>query len=384
MGSSIFQEMEQWQDEAIAKGQSLIHLGIGSPDQAPSERVMRALTNAVQQPANYRYPQSNGTTALRQMIAHWFAVKFNVNLDPEHEVLVLMGTQDGLAHLALALADEGDMALIPDPGYPIYETNLILAGVTPYYLSLQEKNAYKPQFHDVPAEVWERARFLLLNYPSNPLTVTAERDVFEEAVAYCQQHQLVMVHDYAYSEMIFGEQPAISLMQFEGARDCGLEFHSFSKSFNMAGCRIGFVVGNKHAIAALSRLKANIDYGVFLAIQEAAIEALREDLEQPIDVASCYAERAQLFCEELATFGWQLKPPTATMFIWVKIPESWQARTFARELVLATGVVVTPGDAFGRQGEGYIRIALVQSPERLRLAAQKIGQFWKERVYGSQ
>jgi LL-diaminopimelate aminotransferase len=276
------------------------------------------------------------------------------------------------------------MALIPDPGYPIYETNLILAGVTPYYLSLQEKNAYKPQFHDVPAEVWERARFLLLNYPSNPLTVTAERDVFEEAVAYCQQHQLVMVHDYAYSEMIFGEQPAISLMQFEGARDCGLEFHSFSKSFNMAGCRIGFVVGNKHAIAALSRLKANIDYGVFLAIQEAAVEALREDLEQPIDVASCYAERAQLFCEELATFGWKLKPPTATMFIWVKIPESWQARTFARELVLATGVVVTPGDAFGRQGEGNIRIALVQSPERLRLAAQKIGQFWKERVYGSQ
>ena len=377
MGSAIFAKIEQWKRTASAAGHTLIDLGIGSPDRAPSEKVMTALAEAVRKPHNYCYPTSNGTLALRQAICRWFAHKFGVALDAEREVLVLMGTQDGLAHLALALADEGDVALVPNPGYPIYQANLALAGVEAHLLALRAEQRYLPKFDDIPAEVAARARFLLLNYPGNPLAVQAPAELFAEALRFCEQYDLVFAHDYAYSEMTFGAVERFSALQVPGAKQRTIEFHSFSKSFNMAGCRIGFVVGNEQAIAALGKLKANIDYGVFLAVQEAAVIALEEDMQSNVSVGALYEERSRRFVAALRNFGWQVPDSDATMFVWAPVPEGWTSREFARTLLLETGVAVTPGDAFGTLGEGFVRIALVQEWERLEQAAQRIKTFWE-------
>lgn len=380
LGSSIFQEIELWKQEALAAGHELIDLGIGSPDQPPSERVVRALADAVQKPCNYRYPSSHGTPVLRQAIARWFAHKFGVALDVEREVLVLMGTQDGLAHLGLALADAGEAALVPDPGYPIYEANLTLAGVEAVHYPLTAANGYRPRWDGVPADKLKNARFAIINFPSNPLTATVDPSAFEEALAFCREHELLLVHDFAYSEMMYGTHKPRSLLEIPGGREHALEFHSFSKSFNMAGCRVGFVVGCTAAIDALRRLKANIDYGVFEAVQEAAVAALEEDMVRPNHTARLYEERAQRFVNALRAFGWEVPTPEATMFVWAPIPTQWPSRSFARELLLSTGVVVTPGDAFGLHGEGFVRIALVRPADRLVEAAARIGTFWKERV----
>ncbi len=383
LGSSIFAEIEHWKQMALANGQSLIDLGIGSPDRPPSPRVREALAQAVSNPQNYRYPTSQGTLALRQAIARWFERSFAVSLDAEREVLVLMGTQDGLAHIGLALADQGDRAIIPDPCYPIYAANLLLAGVEPYYLTHHESNAYMPDFSRIPEEVAQQARLMILSYPSNPLAAVAEPHVLDEAVAYCRARNIVLAHDYAYSEMLFAGRAKYSVLQAPGAKDCAVEFHSFSKSFQMAGCRIGFVVGNAEVIAALAKLKANIDYGVFLAVQEAAIVALEEEREQPT-VADLYESRSRFFVGELNRFGWLVQQPEATMFVWARLPAGWSSREFARQLLLCTGVVITPGAAFGQAGEGFVRIALVQELDQLTVAAQRIETFWKEYVYAGQ
>ncbi len=378
LGSAIFAEMEQWKKEATLNGKDIIDLGIGSPDGPPSASVMSALADAVQQPDNYGYPSSEGTLALRQTICRWFAHKFGVQLDAEREVLLLMGTQDGLAHLALALADEGDVAIVPNPGYPIYHANLALAGVKPHYLDLIASTGYLPMFADIPHDIATQARFLLLNYPGNPLAINAPPTMFAEAVTFCRKHGIVLVHDYAYSEMTFANRQRFSVLQVDGAREWAVEFHSFSKSFNMAGCRIGFVVGNERVIGALRKLKANIDYGVFLAVQEAAMVALEEDMKTQETVASLYEERSIRFVEALRSFGWQVTQPDATMFVWAPVPTGWRSRQFARKLLFETGVALTPGDAFGTMGEGYVRIALVREWATLALAVQRMKTFWEE------
>jgi LL-diaminopimelate aminotransferase len=383
MGSAIFAELEQWKAEAQAAGLQLIELGIGSPDGGPSEAVMDALAQAVRNPHMYRYPQSAGTPALRQMICRWFAHKFGVELNADKEVLVLMGTQDGLAHLALALTDEGDVALVPDPGYPIYRASLALAGVEAYPLPLQAANRFQPDFAAVPAEVRARARLMTLNYPGNPLPVTATRATLQQAVDFAHAHEIALAHDFAYSEMMFSGYEQPSILSVQGARDVAVEFHSFSKSFNMAGCRIGFVVGNEQIIGALRALKANVDYGVFLAVQEAAVVALEEDMQAPQPVAALYEQRSRLFVDGLRRFGWEVPPTEGTMFVWAPVPAGWTARRFAKQLLLSQGVVTTPGDAFGEQGEGWVRIALVQEEGQLQEALQRMEQFWREQVLGN-
>ncbi len=378
LGSAIFTEVELWKLEAHKLGRDIIDLGIGSPDLPPSLSVVEALQHAVGDRANYHYPSSEGSLAFRTMAAEWLLWRFGVVVNPDDEILTLMGTQDGLAHLALATCDPGDIALVPDPGYPIYAGGLALAGVEPYYMPLKSENSYLPRLDLIPPDVVNKAKFMLLNYPSNPLAAVADLSFFEEVVLYGRKHDLLIVHDLAYCEMTFDGFRPPSILSVPGAKDIAVEFHSLSKSFNMAGCRIGFLAGRRDVVQALRRLKGNIDYGVFKAIQLAGIVALEEDMKaENSSVAAIYERRRDMFIEQLKLAGWDspLPKPKATMFVWAPIPTGWTSRQISREILLMTGVVVIPGDAFGQEGEGFVRIALVQEDARLVEAANRIGSF---------
>jgi LL-diaminopimelate aminotransferase len=286
-----------------------------------------------------------------------------------------MGSQDGLAHLALAITDPGDIALVPDPGYPIYTAGLTLAGVEPYRMPLRAENDFLPQLEAIPEHIARRAKFILLNYPSNPVSAVADLAFFERVIDFARRYELIVVHDLAYSEMAFDGFRPPSIMEVSGAKEVAVEFHSLSKSFNMAGCRIAFLVGRSDVIEALKIVKSNIDYGIFLAVQEAGIAALEEDMENERTVAPLYERRRNALLETLAEHGWTIAKPKATMFVWAPIPEGWTSRQISREMTLHAGVVVIPGDAFGAEGEGYVRIALVQEEERMREAGRRIGHF---------
>jgi LL-diaminopimelate aminotransferase len=381
LGSAIFAEVDEWKAEAKVCGREIIDLGIGSPDLSPSPGVIRALQQAVGDGDQYHYPSSEGSLAFRTKAAEWLSWRFGVKVNPVNEVLTLMGTQDGLAHLALALCDPGDVTLVPDPGYPIYAAGLALAGVQPYFMPLIKENHYLPKLDQIPQHIVHKAKFMLLNYPSNPLSAVADVTFFEELIRYGRQHDLLIVHDLAYSEMAFDGFRPPSILSIPGAMDIAVEFHSLSKSFNMAGCRIGFLAGRSDVVQALRRLKGNIDYGVFRAVQAAGIVALEEDMHTVgSSVAPVYERRRDIFLSELMRAGWDIPAPKATMFIWAPIPPGWTSRQISREILLDTGVVVIPGDAFGQEGEGFVRIALVQEEDRLLEAARRIGVFLQNRT----
>jgi LL-diaminopimelate aminotransferase len=382
LGSAIFTEVADWKEQVRKQGIDVIDLGIGSPDQPPSAKVMEALVKAVNNPANYGYPSSEGSVQFRQTVARWYRHRFSVELDANSEILALMGSQDGLAHLAMAIADPADIALVPDPGYPIYSASLVLAGVTAYTIPLRKENNFLPKLDEIPLDIAEKAKFILLNYPSNPLSAVADRAFFEQLIAFAKKHQIIVVHDLAYSEMTFDGFSPISILQIPDAKELAVEFHSLSKSFNMAGCRLAFMVGNAAIVQALRTLKSNIDYGVFLAVQEAGIAALEEDMTHDFTVAAQYERRRNLVIEGLKQAGWEIPMPKATMFIWAPIPAGWTSRQIAREMLFATGVVVIPGDAFGSEGEGYVRIALVQSEERLTEAVARMAIFLRKNSAG--
>jgi LL-diaminopimelate aminotransferase len=381
MGSAIFAEVEEWKLEARANGKEIIDLGIGSPDLPPSPSVVQALQIAVGNSRNYQYPLSEGSLEFRIKASEWLSWRFGVEVDPTNEVLVLMGTQDGLAHLALAICDPGDIALVPDPGYPIYAGGLVLAGVEPYFMPLTSDNDYLPRLDLIPEHIVKQAKFMLLNYPSNPLATVADLSFFEEVVQFGRKHDLLIVHDLAYCEMTFDGFRPPSILSVLGAKDIAVEFHSLSKSFNMAGCRLGFLAGRSDVVQALRRLKGNIDYGVFKAVQTAGIVALEEDMKsEGSAIADVYERRRDIFLGHLKLAGWEIPLPKATMFVWAPIPAGWTSRQFSKGMLLETGVVVIPGDAFGNEGEGYVRIALVQDEPILIEAARRIGLFLQSRL----
>lgn len=376
MGSAIFAEVASWKEEARRKGLDVISLDIGSPDKAPALPVREALREACMREDLYRYPGTEGTRRFRETAARWMRHRFGVELDPEHEVLALIGTQDGLGHLPMAISDPGDAALVPDPGYPVYGAGLGAAGVEAIPLPLAEERGFLPDLDAVPDAVWNRVKFMILNYPSNPLSAVADREFFRQAAEKAARHGVLLVHDNAYSEMAFDGFRPPSVLEVPGAKDVAIEFHSLSKSFNLAGARIGFAVGNREALASLRAFKNNIDFGVFLAIQEAGIKALEMDMAGQLEpVANLYQERRNVLVEGLRRSGWNVPLPKATMFVWARIPEGWTSRAFSRELLMRTGVASIPGNAFGARGEGYVRLALVEPAERLAEAAERIGRF---------
>lgn len=375
LGSAIFSEVADWKSDAQNKGLSVIHLDIGSPDQPPAEEIRAALAAASMRSDTFRYPGTEGMLAFREAIAEWFHYRFQVELDPLGEILALMGTQDGLAHLPLAISDPGDAALLPDPGYPVYGAGLAVAGVEAIPLPLLAENGYLPDFEAIPQAVWDKVKFMILNYPSNPLSVTADLAFFERAVYTARRHGVLLVHDNAYSEMAFDGARPPSVLEIPDAREVAIEFHSLSKSYHLAGTRLGFAVGNREVLSSLRALKNNIDFGVFQGAQEAGIAALEMDRLAPQPVAALYEKRRNLFVNALREAGWRVPSPQATMFLWAAVPEGWSSRQFSQKLLTSTGVASIPGNAFGARGEGYVRLALVEQEDRLLEAARRIGEF---------
>ncbi|MEW9672811.1 LL-diaminopimelate aminotransferase [Ammoniphilus sp. 3BR4] len=376
LSSAVFTEMNKRKRALETKGMQVIDLGIGSPDQPPAAHLIQTLVQAVQDPACYRYPTSEGSMEFRKTVADWYDHRFGVKLHAEEEVLSLMGSQDGLAHMALAWIDEGDVVLVPDPGYPIYAASVTLAGGKIYTMPLTAENSFLPDLECIPADIRRRAKLMVLNYPNNPLAATADRDFFQKVVSFAKEHDIIVAHDMAYSELAFDGYKPASFLEVEGAKEIGIEFNSLSKSFNLAGCRIAYVVGNAGIIRPLTVVKSNIDYGVFLAVQQVAIEAMRSDMSGAFSnpVAHIYEARRNVLLGGLAELGWNVDKPKATMFVWAKIPQGWSSSDFAFALLERAGVVVIPGNAFGQQGEGYVRIALVEGEEVLEEAVRRIGE----------
>lgn len=371
-GSAIFFEMNQLKQHLRSEGREIIDLGIGSPDLPPPPHVIQTLQEAVTDLSGYGYPASEGSPFFREAIAAWYRNRFAVDLDPAVECMALMGSQDGLSHLALAMVDPGDYVLVPDPGYPIYEVSIHLANGIPWRMPLREENGFLPDFSEIPEEVAAKAKFMILNYPNNPVTAVADRDFYTKAVVFARQHGILIVSDIAYSELAFDGCRPMSILEIEGSKEIAVEFHSLSKSFNMAGCRLGFAVGNRDVLHALAVVKSNIDYGTFTAIQKAGAAALLGDQTHTVTMSITYQARRDVLLDGLAKIGWQIPKPKATMFVWAKIPVPLTSREFARELLLRSGVVMVPGVGFGEQGEGYVRIALVQPEATLQEVVLKI------------
>jgi len=371
--SAVFAELDKVKEEVAAGGISIIDLSIGSPDRPPMPHIFHALQEAIDNLDNYGYPSSRGTRDLRETISWWYGQRFGVQLDPETEVLVLMGSQDGLGHMPLCLLDPGDIALVPDPGYPIYSAGVTLAGGQVYHMPLKKENQYLPDFEKIPGDIAKRANMMILNYPNNPVAAVADSAFFDRVVEFASRYDIVVCHDVAYSELAFDGYRPPSFLESEGAIKVGVEFHSVSKTYNMAGCRLGFVVGNSEVIEALTRVKSNIDYGVFLPIQMAGITALRGPQDIIRQNAAAYKARRDILIDGLAKIGWVMDKPQATMFVWAPLPKGYtSSEKFAEDILRQTGVAVVPGVAFGRQGEGYVRIALVQDNTVIQEAVRRI------------
>ena len=354
----LFVEITQKIAEKKAKGEEVVSFAIGDPDIPTPPHVIERLCKAAQDPANHRYPETAGLPELRQAIADWYEKRFGVSLDADTEVLPLIGSKEGIAHIAMCFIDHRDFALVPDPAYPVYSVSTMLAGGRPFYMPLTEENNFLPDLDAVRMYAAKRAKLLWANYPNNPTGAVADIDFFNRVIKFAQQYDLAVCHDGPYSEVAFDDYQPVSFMQADGAREIGVEFHSLSKSYNMTGWRIGMVVGNAQMIEALKRLKSNLDSGIPQAIQYAAIEALTGAQDCIPEHNAIYQRRRDLVIETLNSIGLDAKPPKASLYIWAKVPEGYQSVELAAELLEEVGVVVTPGVGYGRSGEGYIRLSL--------------------------
>ncbi len=361
----LFARIERLIEEKKQAGVDVISLGIGDPDQPTPAHVIEALVREAYNPANHQYPSSAGLLAYRQAVADWYRDRFGVELDPRTEVVSLIGSKEGIAHIAWCLLDPGDLALVPDPGYPVYAGGSVLAGAEVYPVPLLARNRFLPDLAAIPTEVARRAKVLFLNYPNNPTGAVAREGFYREVVAFAREFDLVVLHDAAYSEITFDGYRHPSFLQVPGAREVGIEFHSVSKTYNMTGWRAGWAAGNAAVIDALARLKSNIDSGLFQAIQYAAIAALRGPQEGVAGLRRLYQERRDLTLGALRDMGWDIAPPGGTFYVWAPVPEGYTSESFAEEVLERAAVVITPGNGYGRYGEGYFRISLTLPTERL-------------------
>jgi LL-diaminopimelate aminotransferase len=354
----LFVEINKKIAEKKARGEEIISFAIGDPDLPTPPHVIDGLCRAAQDPVNHRYPESEGLPELREAIADWYLKRFDVQLDPTTEVLPLIGSKEGIGHIAFCFIDPGDTALVPDPAYPVYAIGTQLAGGRPYYMSLRAENGFLPNLKGIRDYVLEKAKILWLNYPNNPTGAVAGLEFFNSVVEFARQHDILVCHDGPYTEVAYDDYQPVSLMQAEGAREVGVEFHSLSKSYNMTGWRIGMVVGNARAVGALRTLKSNLDSGIPQAIQQMAIEALNGPQDCIAEHNAVYQRRRDLICEVLNNIGLEVTPPQASLYIWAKVPEGYNSVDFTADLLDQVGVAVTPGVGYGRSGEGYVRLSL--------------------------
>ncbi len=370
----MFAELNKKKAAMIKAGVDVIDLGIGDPDLPTPEHIVEKLIEEVRRPENLKYPSFIGCIEFRQAVADFYKRQFDVELDPETEVLTLIGSKEGIAHVIPSLIDPGDYVLLPDPCYPPYRMATYLANGQIYDMPLRKEHNFEPQFADIPEEIIHRARALFLNYPGNPTTATVDLDFFRRAVSFGRNHQIPIIHDAAYNMVTFDGYKAPSILQVEGAKEVAVEFGSLSKTYNMTGWRIGYVVGNKEIIKSLAIYKSNTDTGQFTPIQKAAAFALNSDQGCIAKHNQIYRDRMQAMIEGLKTIGVHIDPPKGSFFIWAPVPDGYSSSEFVSSVLEQTGVILTPGNAFGTSGEGYFRVSLSVPNERLFQAIERINQ----------
>jgi LL-diaminopimelate aminotransferase len=354
----LFVEISKKIAERRARGEEIISFAIGDPDIPTPPHVIERLCKEAHDPANHRYPESAGLPELHRAIADWYKKRFDVDLDPDTEVLPLIGSKEGIGHIAFCYIDPGDTVLVPDPGYPVYSVSTGLAGGRPYYVALKEEHDFLPDLNSIGENVLKSTKMLWLNYPNNPTAAVADLDFFNRVVEFAGKGDILVCHDGPYSEVSYDDYKPPSLMQAEGAKDVGVEFHSLSKSYNMTGWRIGMMVGNADAVGALRTLKSNLDSGIPRAIQYMAIEALNGPQDCIIEHNNVYQRRRDLLVEVLENIGLSVRPPKASLYVWARVPEGYNSTDFTTDLLDQVGVAVTPGVGYGHSGEGFVRLSL--------------------------
>ena len=371
-GEGVFTMLAQMKHRRLEEGKEIVDLSIGAPNIPPAPHILKVLSEECLVPENYIYAISDQKELLNA-VSRWYKNRYSVELDPETEICSLLGSQEGLAHIALSIVDEGDRVLVPDPCYPIFADGPSLAGASLYYMPQKKENHYVINLSEIPEEVAMEARLMLVSYPNNPTTAVAPDSFYRELITFAKKYNIIGLHDNAYSELVFDGKSCGSFLRFPGAREVGVEFNSLSKTYGLAGARVGFCIGNREVVGRLKTLKSNMDYGLFLPIQKAAAAAVTGDQSCVAVTRAAYEKRRDLLCEGLAEIGWKIDKPEATMFVWAKVPGHFDtALEFVKELFEQTGVLVTPGSAFGPSGEGYVRIALVQDEEAIHRAVKAI------------
>ena len=373
----MFGKLKQLTHERRCQGIDVIDLGMGNPSEPTPKHIVDKLCEAAREPRHHRYSTSRGIFNLRREIAWHYERRFGVEIDPEHEAIAVIGTKEGLSHLALALIDQGDLALVPNPTFPIHIYSVVLAGGSVVSIPLREENEFVPSLAEIARDIWPRPKVLILSFPHNPTGAVIDLSFFQEIVHFAKKHDIVLIHDLAYADIVFDGYKAPSLLQAKGAKEISVEFISLSKSYNMAGWRCGFAVGNRDIIEALARIKGYYDYGIFAPVQVASIMALRTPLDVVEENAEIYRRRRDILVDGLNRIGWKVQKPKGTMFVWAPIPEPYRhlsSMEFAMKLLDEAEVCVSPGAGFGHNGEGYVRIALVENENRLRQSVRQIRQ----------
>ncbi len=368
----LFAEVDRAKQQKLKEGVDIIDLGVGDPDLPTPEYVIDALCRAAHDPMTHQYPSYSGSTVFREAAAEWLMGRFGVRLDAEREIITLIGSKEGIAHIPAAFVDPGDYTLCPNPAYPVYGIGTILADGRPYDMPLLAENGFRPDLSSIPSDIAKKSRMLFINYPNNPTAATADREFFKEAVDFGNDNGIIIVHDNAYSEMTYDGYRAPSILEVPGAMDCCIEFHSLSKTSNMTGWRIGFAAGNADIVAGLGKVKMNVDSGAFLAVQLAAIEALKNSETFRQKMGRIYQERRDALLVGLNALGIEVEKPRATFYVWAPVPGGRSSIEYAKYLLDKAGIVATPGVGFGKYGEGYVRFSLTRPVERIREAVERM------------
>ncbi len=368
----VFAWLDELKEQARSRGADLIDLGMGNPDQPMPKPIVQAIQKAFEDPSNHGYPAFKGKDSFRQAVSSWMKTRYGVEIDPKTETLCLSGSKEGLAHLTMAYIGEHDVSLVPEIYYPVHSRATWLVGGDVHHLPMKAENGFLPDLNNIPASVLEKARLLFLNYPNNPTGAVANIDFYQKAVAFCKQHNIILVSDLAYGEITYDGYVAPSIFEVPGAKDIAIEFHSFSKSFNMAGARIGFAVGNADIIQNLYALRTNVGYGTPSALQDGAVAALNNGPLYLKDIVATYKERRDVVVNGFKSLGWPAEAPKATLYVWLKVPKGFTSPEWTQHLMDTADVVVSPGHAFGTGGEGYFRVSLVSPVETLQKAIARL------------
>ena len=370
----LFATIDKMKEKAVSRGIDLIDMSIGDPDIPTPKHIVESMRKAVKNPAHHQYPSYVGMLSFRQAVADWYKKRFNVTLNPKTEVLSLIGSKEGIGHMPLAFINPGDYVLVPSPGYPVYPVATLFAGGKIHEMPLLEKNNYLPDLQAIPRNVLKKAKLMFVNYPNNPTAACADRAFYKKLIAFAAEHNIIICHDAAYTEMYYDGEKPLSFLQIPGAKNVGIEVHSLSKTYNMTGWRVAFAVGNKDVIAGLGKIKTNIDSGIFQAIQEAGIEALNTDDKVLKKLRDTYQGRRDALHEGLTKLGLEVNKPDATFYLWTKCPKGMSSMEFTAHLLNKAGILTTPGNGFGAPGEGYIRFALTVPVKRIKEAVKRIGE----------